>query len=564
MKLHSYKSHNSINNEVCTVGKYRNRWWAKSLFEDWESLKRRPFMMILILIALPSIYLTVYYTGGIKYVYSHSMYIPIVLAGIYYGPSFGALIAMIAAFLLGPIMPLETSTMEMQETINWIYRMIIFDMVGIIIGYAASKLRRDAKHIQDLMSVNQETGIPNTNYLKGFTESYNDRAVSIYTVLISNHHNIIDLLGTEIYHLLVYKTYHDLKNNLPKESLIIQSDSNKLWIVINQTGTDHYAKHIVSILNEPKSIKNIPLYADFSLGGSLFYNMGSQFDLTAFEDSDISARHAQINNLPYVLGDKDKHRKRSEYDLLARFNQALNNGETYLVFQPKIDLETMKPYGFESLMRWKHPEKGLIPPDVFIPLIEETKLIHQLTDWVLMKTLKKIHSMMTLGYTYSFSINISGKNLYDPQFFERTMKIIEESKVPSNLIEFELTESTLMINPDESKSILKRFVDFGIKISLDDYGSGYSSLAYIAQFPIHYIKIDRFFVQNITCDHTMSEIVKSTIALSKTLGYKVVVEGVESKDVVDLLVDYTCEYAQGYYFAKPMLSDDVLEWLKKY
>ncbi len=224
----------------------------------------------------------------------------------------------------------------------------------------------------------------------------------------------------------------------------------------------------------------------------------------------------------------------------------------------------MKPYGFESLMRWKHPEKGLIPPDVFISLVEETKLIHQLMDWVLFETLKKIKAMMALGHEYPFSINISGKNLYDPQFFERTMKIIEDSNVPSHLIEFELTESTLMINPEESKKTLKRFVDFGIKISLDDFGSGYSSLAYLAQFPIHYIKIDRFFIQNIMKDQAMSEIVKSTITLSKTLGYKVVVEGVESKDVVELLKEYTCEYAQGYYFAKPMLSSDISDWLKKY
>ncbi|HPG42671.1 MAG TPA: EAL domain-containing protein [Acholeplasmataceae bacterium] len=546
------------------MGKYQNKWWARSLYEDIAQLKKRPFMMLLIMIALPAIYFTVYYTGGIKYVYSHSMYIPIILAGIYYGPTFGALIGMCAAFLLGPIMPLETSTMEMQEPINWIYRMIIFDLVGIIIGYASAKLRRDAKHIKDLMSVNQETGIPNVNRIKDVANCYGDRALSIYTILISNHHNIIDLLGTDIYHLLIFDIYKDLKEQLPKDVLVIQSDSNKLWIVLPEIDTEFYAKKIVSILNKPYTIKDIPLYADFSIGGSLFYHMGDNCDLTSFEDSDISARHAQLNNLTYVIGDKDKQKKRSEYDLLARFNKALNSSETYLVYQPKIDLDTMKPYGFESLMRWRHPEKGLIPPDVFISLVEETKLIHQLTDWVLIETLKKIKEMMALGHEYPFSINISGKNLYDPQFFERTMKIIEDSKVPSHLIEFELTESTLMINPEESKKTLKRFVDFGIKISLDDFGSGYSSLAYLAQFPIHYIKIDRFFIQNIMKDQAMSEIVKSTIALSKTLGYKVVVEGVESKDVVELLKEYTCEYAQGYYFAKPMLSSDISDWLKKY
>jgi EAL domain-containing protein (putative c-di-GMP-specific phosphodiesterase class I) len=117
-----------------------------------------------------------------------------------------------------------------------------------------------------------------------------------------------------------------------------------------------------------------------------------------------------------------------------------------------------------------------------------------------------------------------------------------------------------MINPKESRKILQNFVDQGIKISLDDFGSGYSSLAYLTQFPIHFIKIDRFFIQNIVNDHSMLTIVESTIELSKNLGYKVIVEGVETKEVADLVISKGCDYAQGYYYAKPMTSKDVSEW----
>ncbi|MDX9691205.1 MAG: EAL domain-containing protein, partial [Acholeplasmataceae bacterium] len=451
----------------------------KFVVDDWIALKKNPFMMFFIVILLPIIYLIVYETGGIKYVYSHSMYIPIILAGIFYGASFGATIALIAAILLGPLMPIDTTTGEMQETINWIYRTFIFLIVGSIIGYASNKLRRDALKIEDLMSMNQETNVPNTNYLKKTCGTKNNPSYSIITILINNHHNIIDILGVDIYHELIHHIYEDLIKGLPEDTTIVQSDSNKLWVVIPYDKVKLNVQVIINILNQSKQVKGVPLYVDFSIGGSITYALNHCKDFRLFEESDVSARYAQVNNLVYVLGDQDKHQRRSDYDLLATFSQALLSHETYLVFQPKIDLKTLKPYGLEALMRWQHPIRGLIPPDVFIPLVEETKLIHALTDWVLTESLKKCKDFLDAGYRVPISLNISGKNLYDPEFYERSIKIINESSVPYELIELELTESTLMINPEQSKDILLKFVRKGIKISLDDFGSGYSSLAYL-------------------------------------------------------------------------------------
>lgn len=134
--------------------------------EDWNKLRKKPLAMFLVLIALPLIYFIVYRTGGIKFVYSHSMYIPIIIAGIFYGTTFGTLIALMAAILLGPLMPIDTLTGEMQLTINWLYRLFIFMTIGAIIGYASNALRKDSQRIENLMSVNQETQVPNTNYLK--------------------------------------------------------------------------------------------------------------------------------------------------------------------------------------------------------------------------------------------------------------------------------------------------------------------------------------------------------------------------------------------------------------
>lgn len=534
------------------------------ILDDWRSLKRNPYILIGILLLLPLIYFLVYYTGGIKFVFSHSMYIPIILAGIYYGPYIGSAVAFVAAILLGPLMPIDTITQEMQDPLNWLYRMLIFLIVGLIIGYASNRLRKDAAHIEKLMTMNQETMVPNVNHLKKVFEELEFTNYSIFTILINNHHNIIDILGIQIYHDLIHQVYTDLSRGLSPKSSIIQSDSNKLWIITPLSELETDIKRVADIISETKEIKGVPLYIDFSIGGSTCHSFGECKNLTVFEDSDIAARYAQVNNLLYVLGDKEKFKRQSEYALLANFTEAINSKETYLAFQPKIDLKTGLVYGLEALTRWQHKTKGNIPPDVFIPLIEETKLIHTFTDWVLSSALVKSHELIEAGRPLPISINISVKNLYDPHFFDRSMAIIKNSKVPIHLIEFELTESTLMKNPNESRMILQKFVDAGIKISLDDFGSGYSSLAYLTQFPIHFIKIDRFFMESVMSDESMLTIVKSTIELSKNLGYKVVVEGVETKEVVDLINEHGCQYAQGYFFAKPMPSKELTDWLSSH
>ncbi|MFA7076123.1 MAG: EAL domain-containing protein [Candidatus Izemoplasmatales bacterium] len=533
----------------------------KTLFNDFVVFKRNPYFLILIIMSLPLVYFIVYFTGGIKYVYSHSMYIPIILAGLYYGPIIGGSVALLAGILLGPLMPIDTITSEMQHPLNWIYRLLIFVLLGTIIGYVSDKLRKNAQKIENLMSVNQETSVPNINNLKLIFETMgNNTKYSIFTVLISNNHNIIDVLGIDVYYELIHNIYIDLKNNLSKHSKIIQAENNKLWILIPFTDLNLDLGVLINALSNSKQIRNIPLYIDYSIGGSVYFVDTKQKNPSIFKDSDISARSAHNNNLLYVLDSQERFKRRNEFDLLATFTESLNNGNIFLEYQPIMDLNTMKTYAFEALIRWNHPERGLVSPVEFIPLVEETKLIHILTDWVLTNALAKTKEMSDLGYKVPISINLSVKNLYDPYFFERTINIIDKSNVPFDLIILELTESTLMLNPNKSKQILQRFFDLGITISLDDFGSGYSSLAYLTQFPLNIIKIDRYFMNNILTDKSMISILQSIIELSKSLGHKVVVEGTETKDVVDLVKSLNSDYAQGYYFSKPLSSNATTEW----
>jgi EAL domain-containing protein (putative c-di-GMP-specific phosphodiesterase class I) len=202
-------------------------------------------------------------------------------------------------------------------------------------------------------------------------------------------------------------------------------------------------------------------------------------------------------------------------------------------------------------------------PDRFIPLVEETKLIHLLTDWVVEKSLLMLKKMSDQGLDIDISINVSAKNLYDPLFFDRTMAIIKKHKVDISKLEIEITETELMVNPAEAKEVLKQFAKQGLKVALDDFGSGYSSLAYLTQFPLDVIKIDKIFMIDILTRPQIKQIVSATVALSRELGYNVVAEGIEDKETSDYLTSIGCDYAQGYYYAKPMPELDILKFMNQ-
>lgn len=525
--------------------------------------KAQIFGGIFVLIALPAIYFLVYYTGGIKYVYSHTMYIPIILSGLLFGPWIGFIVGIIGGLLLGPLMPIDALTGEPQLLINWMYRLLIFLVVGFISGFASKSLRNSVITIKKLLSHNQETNIPNTNFLKYAQNIGKSSKKTIATVLVNNHNSIIDVLGEGIYHKLLYALYEDLHNELPHGTIIVQADSNKFWIVKETTTVEADAEEIFKIITKAKVIESVPLYVEYSIGVSNFLNHQNFDSLDNFTQSDICARQAQIRQLNYLIQDNTKQKKRFEYDILMSFNRAIKHDETYLMYQPKIDLHTMKPIGLEALMRWNDPHHGEIGPIVFIPVIEQTRLINELTNWVLITTIKKIKEFCAKGISTVISINISAKNLIDPQFYTRTMQVIDESGINKNLLEFEITESAVMTNPEESRVILTKFAQKGIKIAIDDFGTGYSSLSYLSRFPINTIKIDKYFMKEIITNKSVQKIVKSTIELAKELGYQVLAEGIEEQEASNIVKAYDCDLAQGFYFAQPIKAEDIFAWYEE-
>jgi EAL domain-containing protein (putative c-di-GMP-specific phosphodiesterase class I) len=514
--------------------------------------------------AFPLIWLLVYYTGGIKFVYSHTMYIPILFAGIVFGFKVGVLAGIIGGILLGPLMPLVVDPLEQQEFINWLYRMLMFVVIGGLSGYFVEKYKKIIKINNRLFSRHPDTGIHNINYLLQLEDDFIEDNVITATVLINNKSRICEVIGTDYYIKTIKELIRYLKNILPKETVIIQADSDKFWFIIKVEGVIHDGADTLKSLSNQFDIEGITVYLDYSIGVNETTSFKTCKTLIPFRDSDRLAGYAKENNLPFVIFDNELLKRRFEFSLLGQFLNALEKHETFLVFQPIIDSKTEKVEKVEALIRWNNSVHGMIMPNDFIPLIESTQLVHPLTDWVIKEALIHLKKLQDLGFDICISINLSPKNLNNPNFYDSVVKIVKEQKVLPEKIVFEVTESFLLEEEMKSKSTLDNLKAAGFRIAIDDFGKGYSSLTYLSQFDTDFLKIDQYYINNILEKPTVLNIVDATIKLAHQFNLKVVAEGVESKSIFEKAKSIGIDYIQGYYISKPLTFDKLVEWMTKH
>lgn len=248
-------------------------------------------------------------------------------------------------------------------------------------------------------------------------------------------------------------------------------------------------------------------------------------------------------------------------NLINDLKQAIPAGELELHFQPKLCLKTNVITHVEALVRWKHPSLGMIPPDDFIHIAEQTGQIKALTRWVFTTALAQFNTWRTLGIHLNVAINIAAKNLKESDFHQFICQSLMNANVPADKITLEVTESSVVEDPEAAIKLLSEFKDHGMKISIDDYGTGYSSLAQLKQLPVHELKIDKSFIQRLEHDDDDQIIVRSTIELAHNMGLHVVAEGIEDEFSLNWLREYGCELAQGYYISKPKPAIELTPWL---
>ncbi|BCR36068.1 EAL domain-containing protein [Mariniplasma anaerobium] len=491
--------------------------------------------------------------------HTHVMYIAIVFAGGILGGVYGFVTAIIAGILVGPLMPYDLVTGDAQLFSDWFFRLVMMVIVGLMSGYFSKNYRYVNERIETLMTVNTESSLYNINYLKEIPFDL-EKNYMIMSMIISNHQTICDIAG--------YKTYYNYLQILEEKflkfdtkSVVIHPQLNKIWLIVL---CERYEDQIEQISKLIKGINHVDAYkffVDFGLGFHQIRIEQHQEVSSYFTNTDIAANEALEKHILYTKFKNVETRKKYEYELLSEFEESLKTNQIFLVYQPKIDLKTRKPIGLEALVRWYHPIKKMIYPDDFIPAIEQTSLVHIMTEEIFRKALKFHQDLKEKGIEIPISINISTKNLYDMSFYKNMISIFRTFDISPHMVKLEVTETVLMEKPELSKSILEKFAKFGFKIVIDDFGKGYSSLAYLAQFPIHTIKIDKFFTSQILISQTTQAIVRATIALALQLGYEVLIEGIEDKETADLLESYGCHTAQGYYFMRPEKEITITNYL---
>lgn len=243
--------------------------------------------------------------------------------------------------------------------------------------------------------------------------------------------------------------------------------------------------------------------------------------------------------------------------------KAIREEQLLVHYQPQLDMKTSSLIGVEALVRWQHPERGLIFPDMFVPVAEKNGLMEQLTGSVLRSALRDRQTWLVENLSPHISINISADNITSLGLPEQLMDLLQDYQCDPSKITLEITESTLMGELVTSLDILTRLRMKGFGLSIDDFGTGYSSLSHLHRVPFTELKIDRGFVMDMVNDDEGRAIAKTCIMLGHELNMKVVAEGIESEEIWDMLVEYGCDYGQGYYIAKPMAADALLEWSRK-
>jgi diguanylate cyclase (GGDEF)-like protein len=247
--------------------------------------------------------------------------------------------------------------------------------------------------------------------------------------------------------------------------------------------------------------------------------------------------------------------------LLGELREALDRDQLELYYQPKIAVATEELTGVEALVRWNHPVRGLVPPDQFIPLAEKTTLIHRLTTVVTEKALRFARAQLDAGRPIPVAVNVSARTLLDRSFPARVAELVAAAGVPAELLNLEITESTIMVDPDRALAVLRELHGMGIKLSVDDFGTGYSSMSYLKLLPVDELKIDRSFVRFMIRESDDAVLVQSAIDLGHNLNHSVVAAGVEDGDTLAALSRLGADTVQGYYFAKPLPEAALRAWI---
>lgn len=454
---------------------------------------------------------------------------------------------------------------------NYIYKLSSGEIVDVFEDITDQKLaeedRRQLVH-QLAYQANHDalTGLPNRSCLNNYLQQALDRAeqntphtgLALLFIDVDQFKLINDTLGHDFGDLLLQSVASRLKSCLRKGDIISRFGGDEFVIVLPDLNSTKdislIAQKLLAAFNKPFVIQAKEIFITASIGITVYPLDGDTIE-SLIKNADTamySAKAAGRNNFQFFTQTLNVMTQ-ERLSLGNKLTKALERQEFLLHYQPQIDLLSGRLIGLEALIRWQDAEQGLILPAQFIPLAEETGLIVPIGEWVLRTACQQMRSWQSIFPDYlSLAVNLSMEQIRQPNFTRRVAQILRETGLDPNILELEITESTAMQNAEATINILHELKKMGIRISIDDFGTGFSSLNYLRRLPIDSIKIDKTFISDLEGPNGSADIVRTIITLSQTLHLKVIAEGVETERQADFLRSHNCNLAQGYLFSPPL------------
>lgn len=438
-----------------------------------------------------------------------------------------------------------------------------------------TKHKEAEAHINQLVNFDALTGLPNrillTDRIKQAISiaQRNNEPLALMYLDLDQFKNVNDSLGHHIGDELLKLLAERLKALVREEDTVSRLGGDEFIMVLREAdsnGAIRVANRLLEVIAQPCLIGQYELVITPSIGIALYPTDGEDFD-TLFKCADVAmyrAKQSGRNHYCFFTPEMQEHSIR-KLQLENALRHAVELDQLVLHYQPQISLESGRVIGAEALVRWQHPEFGLVSPAEFIPISEETGQILQIGEWVLRTAIRQMKAWIDSGLgPMIIAVNLSSVQFRHLHLPELVTQILDEEQLPSKYLELELTESVAMDNPLAAIEVMNNLHERGIRMSIDDFGTGYSSLSYLKRFKIYKLKIDQSFVRDITVDTDDKAIVSAIISLAKSMGMKTIAEGVETEGQLAYLHEKCCDEVQGYYYSKPLPADQFETFVKSW
>lgn len=430
------------------------------------------------------------------------------------------------------------------------------------------------KKVEFLAHHDPLTGLPNRTLVMDRVEQAiafakrKQTQIALIFVDMDEFKTINDSLGHSMGDTLLKAVASRLQENLRETDTISRQGGDEFLIVIpdikNIEDTLITANKLLSSFKQPFYLGEHTLSSSISIGIAMYPNDGDTFEMLLRNADTAMYKAKEAGGNDYCFFDEQMNNEITEHlHILNDLKNAIANNEFLLHYQPQVDVTSHKINGIEALLRWNHPEYGLVAPIKFIPIAESSGLIVSIGEWVIKEACRQAAQWCKQGINVTVAINISAVQFKRGNLEETIQKALLASGLAPQYLELELTESILIHDTDKVLKSVQRLKELGIKLSIDDFGTGYSSLSYLKRFAVDKLKIDRSFIKDICKDQEDAIIVKTIIQMAKSLNLKTVAEGVETKEVLEIIKSHGCDEVQGFYFAKPMCAEDFVHYFSQ-